>query len=420
MKLFVLVIVGACPSSSSENHEVFADNVSTRSVSSKSSNSSVSGRDSITSDTPLSSTPGSPRPGGSGLSRRQKKNRKRDKEAKKKSSSTSTSSPALSRTNSDDKCGVGVVNTSSVLPPSSQQLPRSKKKSVTCKQYDKLAMPDHSIYNYLQSYLLSSDQLRQLGFPQESSLHPGKAYIYKDPEFCQIQSETSFNDLDDGESCDSRLDVNATPFIPSDRLLDSDSDSSGANRTPERKSSSGDISISLNATAKEFIPTKLTNSNSCPVISSSNSAIRVNTQNGQSKESSSRSESKTRAAVERVCVRCSKPFLMYRDGEYLDQQPRQCQYHWGKLRTKASLYTCCQAREGSRAGCVVANTHVWSGLPRASGIIGPLQGYVKTKHRKSYPTNGNFGVYGIDCEMCYTKSGLELAKVIHDYLYFSQ
>ena len=46
-----------------------------------------------------------------------------------------------------------------------------------------------------------------------------------------------------------------------------------------------------------------------------------------------------------------------------------------------------------------------------SGIIGPLHGYVKTKHRKSYPNNGNFGIYGIDCEMCYTKSGLELAKV---------
>ena len=287
---------------------------------------------------------------------------------------------------------------------------------MTCKQYDKLSMPDHSIYNYLQSYLLTSDQLRQLGFPQESSLHPGKAYIYKDPEFCMIQSEASFADLDDGDTCDSRLDVNATPFIPSDRLLDSDSDSSGATRTPERKSSSGDIStISLNATAKEFVPTKLTNSSSCPVISST-SAIHVNTHNSQSKESSSRSESKARVKVERVCVRCSKPFLMHRDGEYLDQD--KCHYHWGKLRTKASLYSCCQAREGTRVGCVTANSHVWSGLPRASGIIGPLQGYVKTKHRKSYPTNGNFGVYGIDCEMCYTKSGLELAKVMYNYLYF--
>ena len=34
------------------------------------------------------------------------------------------------------------------------------------------------------------------------------------------------------------------------------------------------------------------------------------------------------------------------------------------------------------------------------------------QHRKSYPTNGNFGVYGIDCEMCYTIAGLELTKVL--------
>ena len=39
------------------------------------------------------------------------------------------------------------------------------------------------------------------------------------------------------------------------------------------------------------------------------------------------------------------------------------------------------------------------------------------QHRKSYPTNGNFGVYGLDCEMCYTPAGLELTKVVHAVLY---
>ena len=38
-------------------------------------------------------------------------------------------------------------------------------------------------------------------------------------------------------------------------------------------------------------------------------------------------------------------------------------------------------------------------------------GFVKTKHRKTYPANGNFGVFGLDCEMCYTQQGLELVKV---------
>ena len=62
-------------------------------------------------------------------------------------------------------------------------------------------------------------------------------------------------------------------------------------------------------------------------------------------------------------------------------------------------------------GCTTSSRHVWSGLPASSGIIGPLRGYVKTRHRRSYPNHGNFGVYGVDCEMCYTRSGLELAKV---------
>merc|ERR1719384_442774 len=97
-------------------------------------------------------------------------------------------------------------------------------------------------------------------------------------------------------------------------------------------------------------------------------------------------------------------------GEYLELD--QCHYHWGKLRSKANIYTCCQAQQTRHSrGCTTSSRHVWSGLPASSGIIGPLRGYVKTKHRKSYPNNGNFGVYGVDCEMCYTRSGLELAKV---------
>ena len=102
-------------------------------------------------------------------------------------------------------------------------------------------MADHDIYAYLSSFTLTQDQQRQLGFPQDSSLYPGKAYIYRDPELCQ----TAQDELEDGDWFESKLDVNAVPFVPSEAELrvhrgyyDSDSsDSSGATSTPERKSS---------------------------------------------------------------------------------------------------------------------------------------------------------------------------------------
>ena len=182
--------------------------------------------DSLPSITPLSSTPGSPRltDTNPGLSRRQRKNRKREKEDNK---SKKSSKQSLCRTNSNE------INNPVVL--------RSKKRSVPCKQYDRLEMADHDIYAYLSSFTLSQDQQRQLGFPQDSSLYPGKAYIYRDPEMCP----SVLDELDDGDCGESKLDVNAQPFVPSDSELrgrrgfyDSDSsDSSGANSTPERKSS---------------------------------------------------------------------------------------------------------------------------------------------------------------------------------------
>ena len=430
--IFVSVIVaGAQVSGVTESAE------EEDSGSSKCSGSSTSGRDSLTSSTPLSSTPGSPRSGSTqaGLSRRQKKNRKRDKDdAKNKKSSAS---PALSRNNSDDMCGSGSVPVVSCAAP--PPMSRSKKRSTVCKQYDKLSMADHQIYAYFSSYSLSGDQLRQLGFPQDSSLYPGKAYIYRDPEFCQNLMDGVNNDLDDGDPCDSRLDANAQPFVPTDnsfhnkhrarvKWYDSDSDSSGAARTPERKQSVEEISsISLNATAKEFVPStsSISSSISCPIITyaanvdSSNSTLYntpikltsntfTNSDQKSSDGNSVENSVNNNNISERVCVRCSKLFSMH-NGEYLETE--QCHYHWGKLRSKANLWTCCQARSASR-GCSSSSRHVWSGLPSNSGIIGPLQGYVKTKHRKSYPNNGNFGIYGVDCEMCYTKSGLELAKVL--------
>lgn len=116
-----------------------------------------------------------------------------------------------------------------------------------------------------------------------------------------------------------------------------------------------------------------------------------------------------RKEEERRCVRCYKSFL--------PAHSEPCVHHWGKLRSRGKSepsYTCCgstgsRSGSGSR-GCDSTPFHVWSGLPALGGIV-TLDGYVKTKHRKMYPANGYFGIYGLDCEMCYTEEGLELTKV---------
>eukprot|EP00092_Neocalanus_flemingeri_P006938 GFUD01007490.1.p1 GENE.GFUD01007490.1~~GFUD01007490.1.p1 ORF type:complete len:683 (+),score=120.71 GFUD01007490.1:255-2303(+) len=465
--------------------------------------SSISGSErcdeSLPDNTPLSSTPGTPRGGGTlgGLSRRQRKNRKRDKDDQKVKNKKVSKSPVLSRKNSDEKCDLG-------------PLARSKKRSLPCKQYDKLAVEDHDIYNYFSSYLLTFDQMRQLGFPQDSSLYPGKAYIYRDPEFCQIFPEGNSSELDDGEFCENKLDANAEPFFPTESEVslhkkakkgniedywcgdlsdsegsgDSSDKSIGAARTPERKKSFEEISgAPLNATAKEFVPSfggtttpspSLVNSSNpntpSPRLGASQTHSAPNLLNGRNTPpplitagssitlwkdfendtednndaaidginasdnrlsntederlaspglqrknlySNNNNKYSTENIVERKCVRCKKTFLAQKEGEYLSLE--SCSYHWGKLRSKNKtepVFTCCGGRASrSSKGCTSANLHVWTGLPTSGGILGPLEGYVKTKHRKSYPSKGNFGVYGLDCEMCYTPAGLELTKV---------
>ncbi|GLG96409.1 Transducin beta-like protein 2 [Gryllus bimaculatus] len=112
---------------------------------------------------------------------------------------------------------------------------------------------------------------------------------------------------------------------------------------------------------------------------------------------------------ERKCVRCGRGFFVTDDGEYLTQE--RCVYHWGKLQAAGrgrAEYSCCKGRPTSR-GCSVARLHVWVGV--REGVNGPLDGFVRTRPRKSLPPDGNFGVYALDCEMCFTTHGLELAKV---------
>ena len=113
-------------------------------------------------------------------------------------------------------------------------------------------------------------------------------------------------------------------------------------------------------------------------------------------------------SVRRVCVRCNQPFYMTSDGEYITHE--QCQYHWGKLHQtgSTSVYMCCNGSSKSK-GCVTGQYHVWDGYVK--GRNGPLEGYVRTSMTNNLPSDGDFGVYALDCEMSYTSSGLDVTKV---------
>ena len=102
------------------------------------------------------------------------------------------------------------------------------------------------------------------------------------------------------------------------------------------------------------------------------------------------------------CVRCGNVFSI------LYEKAEQCLYHWGKLRSV--FWTCCDAPEDSR-GCSLASSHVWSGLRSFPSTFGPLEGYLRTIpgiHQLGYI---NPFIYALDCEMVFTRGGMNLARV---------
>ena len=65
-------------------------------------------------------------------------------------------------------------------------------------------------------------------------------------------------------------------------------------------------------------------------------------------------------------------------------------------------------------GCEKAPSHVWRGfLYEISGQHKDLDSFAKTRipRNRAQPTDGNYGVYGIDGEMLFTTSGLQLCKI---------
>ncbi|KAH9509754.1 RNA exonuclease 1 [Bulinus truncatus] len=108
---------------------------------------------------------------------------------------------------------------------------------------------------------------------------------------------------------------------------------------------------------------------------------------------------------ERTCRRCGKRYYVNKDGSPATIE--KCIYHHGsayKTRVAGSIdsrYACCSERAGTK-GCQVAECHV-----NERNKTDNLTGYMKTLPSP----DKDFKVYSLDCEMVYTKAGLELARV---------
>ncbi|XP_014348705.1 RNA exonuclease 1 homolog [Latimeria chalumnae] len=113
-------------------------------------------------------------------------------------------------------------------------------------------------------------------------------------------------------------------------------------------------------------------------------------------------------SLKRVCCRCGETYYSVTSkGKHVRKE--ECSYHWGRvLRQKVpggvdTRYSCCEGLVGT-PGCQVAKLHVHDGRKEN------LDGFMKT-FKKQPPIDRNCGVFGVDCEMCYTTQGLELTRV---------
>ncbi|KAF7661741.1 hypothetical protein LDENG_00255120 [Lucifuga dentata] len=109
----------------------------------------------------------------------------------------------------------------------------------------------------------------------------------------------------------------------------------------------------------------------------------------------------------KICCRCGAEYKINISGSCIRKE--ECGFHWGRLRRHKvaggweTSYSCCSGAVAS-PGCQVSKQHVQDGRKES------VDGYVTT-FSKSLPPDGNGGVFALDCEMCYTKQGLELTRV---------
>lgn len=392
-----------------------------------------------------------------------------DGDAKSETSSysdTSTSRPPSVEPDSSNKClSRRQKRNLKKRPPTTTNtiVINNKRKSITqvSQEWLNLGLSENQFINYVKPYLLSAEDMLSLGYPLETP--EGNIIIYKGTDSPRVIKENKFV-----------LDANAREFVPKSQRTDSDSgNGSGSSGNTSDSSESFDsweivdkkkktLSDDKNKKSKfnkykkeplihKHLVASLNSYSKCASTSSGSQVNKVPNNNvirsGMSSETvqfpcytymptlinngahfkyetfydkNGRSYEQmvlnhpmypqyatSSKVTVHLCARCGDSFQM-QDGIYIGYN--KCHYHYGKVHKHQGQlrHLCCNQPPDSKP-CTESTYHVWNGLQM--GFNGPFSTYKKTKQRKTLPKDGNFGIYGVDCEMVYTDHGLEAVKV---------
>lgn len=250
------------------------------------------------------------------------------------------------------------------------------------RQHIKLNLTEVQLIQYLRNYLLDESLMRLLGFPIEYDLENNLAVIYKYPPYEFASQRKQSIESSPNTYSNEPIIVNVNDGLKK-KSCDSESNDSDSGQGSGSSSPSEDFEMNQTRPAK-----------------SGYLASHYMSMVGSQKE----------------CSRCGQGFYVTNGGDYVTNDP--CLYHWGRINRffdgyeMRHVYSCCNRDyDGSFInGCTANRVHVWTGV--SAGLNGPYEGFVRTKKRPGRPhADGNTGIFALDCEMCFTGCGLELAKV---------
>ncbi|XP_074036176.1 uncharacterized protein isoform X2 [Leptinotarsa decemlineata] len=293
-----------------------------------------------------------------GLSRRQRKNRRRD-----------DASPSENQKLKKQKA-------KKTLEPAQLLTKKQVMAVVPLRQFVKFNAPERTFAGLLHNYLITFDEMSSLGYPIKPNIDQNSVIIYKNARSINFPVHSL------------GFDVNAREFVPKNDCNSNDSGQGSGSSSDSGENFDGE-DLSSGSSSDQDSATYFKQNQVTEPPPGENYTMRT-------------------------CCRCSRIFYTKED-EYITKE--KCYHHWGKLhklnnpgdkRHGQFVYECCERKVGSM-GCTEGRLHVWNGL--VNGINGFFYDYVFTKPRRNPPADGNYGVYALDCEMCYTVRGLEVTKV---------